>query len=124
MISERLKYLREDAELSQKELAKALGVSPSTIGMYESGKRTPDSEMLTRICDFFNITVDYLLGRSNVKKPLNTDPLFQGAGSEKFSEAVETIAAHLEGKDKEITPKKMKLLKSYIDTLFDDFDDE
>ena len=124
MISERLKSLREDADLSQKELAKALGVSPSTIGMYESGKRTPDSDMLTRICDFFNITVDYLLGRSNVKKPLNIDPLFQGAGGSKFSEAVETIAAHLEEKDKEITPKKMKLLKSYIDTLFDDFDDE
>lgn len=124
MISERLKSLREDADLSQKELAKALGVSPSTIGMYESGKRTPDSEMLTRICDFFNITVDYLLGRSNVKKTLNIDPLFQGAGGEKFSEAVETIAAHLESKDKEITPKKMKLLKRYIDDLFDDFDDE
>lgn len=123
MISERLKSLREDADLSQKELAKALGVSPSTIGMYESGKRTPDSEMLTRICDFFNITVDYLLGRSNVKKPLNIDPLFQGAGGEKFSEAVETIAAHLEEKNKEITPRKMKLLKRYIDDLFDDFDD-
>ena len=40
----------------------------------------------------------------------------------KLSPEVETIAAHLEGK--EITPKKMKLLKSYIDTLFDDFDDE
>ena len=40
----------------------------------------------------------------------------------KLSPEIETIAAHLEGKD--ITPKKMKLLKSYIDTLFDDFDDE
>lgn len=69
MISTRLKSLREDADLSQKELAKLLGVSPSTIGMYESGKRTPDSEMLTRICDFFNVTVDYLIGRSNIKNP-------------------------------------------------------
>lgn len=69
MISTRLKSLREDADLSQKELAKLLGVSPSTIGMYEAGKRTPDSEMLTRICDFFNITVDYLIGRSNIKNP-------------------------------------------------------
>ncbi|WP_305153919.1 helix-turn-helix domain-containing protein [uncultured Clostridium sp.] len=69
MISTRLKSLRENADLSQKELAKSLGVSPSTIGMYESKKRTPDSEMLARICDFFNITVDYLLGRSNIKNP-------------------------------------------------------
>lgn len=42
----------------------------------------------------------------------------------KLSPEVETIAAHLESKDKEITPKKMKLLKRYIDDLFDDFDDE
>ena len=122
MISERLKSLREDKDLSQKELAKALGVSPSTIGMYESGKRTPDSEMLTRICDFFNITVDYLLGRTNTKNSL--DSLFHGTESKKFSEAVETIAAHLDEKSKDISPKKMKLIKNYIDALFDDFDDE
>lgn len=121
MISERLKSLREDADLSQKELAKALGVSPSTIGMYESGKRTPDSDMLTRICDFFNVSVDYLLGRIDNKK-ITIDSLY--GTNKKFSESVETIAAHLDEKAKDITPKKMKLLKSYIDTLFDDFDDE
>lgn len=114
MFSERLKLLRENKSLSQKELALLLGVSPSTIGMYESGKRTPDSEMLKRICDFFDISVDYLLGRTNNNNYI-TDK------KNVLTPEVETIAAHLEGKD--ITPKKMKLLKTYIDTLFDEFDD-
>lgn len=69
MISKRLKSLREDKDMSQKDLANAIGVSPSTIGMYESDKRTPDSEMLNRIADFFQVSVDYLLGRTTEKTP-------------------------------------------------------
>lgn len=120
MISKRLKLLRESKELSQKDLASFLGVSPSTIGMYESDKRTPDSDMLNRIANYFDVTVDYLLGRSDIKKPFGTKSL-KDSNEKKLSPEVETIAAHLEGKD--ITPKKMKLLKSYIDTLFDEFDE-
>lgn len=67
MISTRLKSLREDADLNQNELAKSLGVSPSTIGMYEQNRRTPDSEMILKLSDFFNVSTDYLLGKSNIK---------------------------------------------------------
>ena len=67
MIDRRLKLLRESKNLSQKDLAYYLGVSPSTIGMYESNKRTPDVDMLNRIADYFNVTVDYLLGRTNIR---------------------------------------------------------
>lgn len=45
-------------------MAKKLGVSRSTIGMYETGARKPDSEMLEKIADMFNIDIDYLLGRT------------------------------------------------------------
>lgn len=73
MISKRLKSLREDKDMSQKDLAGAIGVSPSTIGMYESNKRTPDSEMLNRLADFFDVSVDYLLGRTNEQKLPTTE---------------------------------------------------
>lgn len=116
MISKRLKTLREDKDLSQKDLASFLGVSPSTIGMYESDKRTPDSEMLKRIADYFNVSLDYLLGRTNI-------PNAEAKYDKKYSEEVETIAAHLEEKAKNITPHKMKMLKRYIDDLFEDFDE-
>ena len=64
MIDTRIKALREKENISQKELAKNLGVSSSTIAMYETGKRNPDSDMLKRIGDYFNVSVDYLLGRT------------------------------------------------------------
>lgn len=56
--------LRKERGYTQETIAKALGISRSTVGMYESGKRTPDLEDLEKFADFFNVDVDYLLGRS------------------------------------------------------------
>lgn len=60
-----LKTLRRAKGLTQEELAKALKISRSTIGMYENGSREPDYETLELIADFFNVDIDYLLGRTN-----------------------------------------------------------
>lgn len=59
-----LKLLRTNKGLTQNELSQALKVSRSTIGMYENGSREPDYEMLEFIADFFNVDIDYLLGRT------------------------------------------------------------
>lgn len=61
--SERLKDLRMQKGLSQIELAKKIGLSNSTISMYERGEREPDFETLDLIGDFFNVDVNYLLGK-------------------------------------------------------------
>lgn len=61
--NEILKHLRNRENLSQSELAQKLGVAKSTIGMYESGKRQPDFETLESIADFFNVDMNFLLGR-------------------------------------------------------------
>lgn len=58
-----LKYLRRRENLSQLELAEKLGVSKSTISMYEVGKREPDFETLEMIADFFNVDMNFLLGK-------------------------------------------------------------
>ncbi len=65
----RLKSLREAAGLSQAKLATKLGVSQSTVGGWESGKREPNFNTTIRIADYFGVSVDYLLGRTD-------DPLF------------------------------------------------
>ncbi|WP_432629023.1 helix-turn-helix domain-containing protein [Brotaphodocola sp.] len=62
--NEILKQLRNRDNLSQAELAQKLGVAKSTIGMYESGKREPDFETLESIADFFNVDMNFLLGRN------------------------------------------------------------
>lgn len=60
---EMLKYLRNRENLSQAELAEKLGVAKSTISMYEVGRREPDFETLEAIADFFNVDMNFLLGK-------------------------------------------------------------
>lgn len=62
VFAENLKILREKKELTQQQLADALGISRSTIGMYEKGNREPDFETLEAIADFFNINMGRLIG--------------------------------------------------------------
>lgn len=59
------KRLRLSRGYTQAELADALGISRSRIGMYETGAREPDFETLEIIADFFNVDTDYLLGRTD-----------------------------------------------------------
>ena len=59
------KQLRLASGYTQQEMAEKLGISRSTIGMYETGAREPDFETLEAIADFFNVDIDYLLGRTN-----------------------------------------------------------
>ncbi|PTM59584.1 helix-turn-helix domain-containing protein [Desmospora activa] len=63
--SERLKSLRNKSGLSQSELATRLSIAKSTLAMYETGKREPGFETAQRIADFFNVTLDYLTGRTD-----------------------------------------------------------
>ena len=63
MFGANLKKLREDSHLSQEQLADALGVSKSTIGMYEQGKRMPKTNTILKdIASYFGVTIDYLVG--------------------------------------------------------------
>lgn len=59
------KRLRSASGLTQAEMAERLGISRSTIGMYETGAREPDFETLEKIADFFNVDTDFLLGRTD-----------------------------------------------------------
>ena len=67
-LRERLTDLRkEKLKLTQTEFAKYVGISTSSVGLYETGERIPDAETLYKISSKCNISVDYLLGRSEVK---------------------------------------------------------
>ena len=70
---ERLKALRKSKGLSMKELGRLFGLSESTISLYESGKRQPDNETILKIADFFDVSVDYLLGREEKETPSYTE---------------------------------------------------
>lgn len=61
----RLKELRTQRKMNMRQTALALGIPYTTYISYEKGDREPNSEMLINLADFFNCSVDYLIGRSN-----------------------------------------------------------
>ena len=65
-----LKKLREDAQISQKLLAEAIGVSQQSINKYENHNIEPDIDTLSRIADYFNTSVDYLIGRTDIRRKI------------------------------------------------------
>ena len=60
---ERLRLLRTEKKLSLRELGEKLNLSFVTIGQYERGERQPDNDILVKLADFFEVSIDYLLGR-------------------------------------------------------------
>lgn len=66
--SQRLRQLRNEQDLSQMEFSRQIGVSKSSVNMYERGEREPNLDTLARIADFFDVDLDYLHGKSDIKK--------------------------------------------------------
>lgn len=67
MVGNRIKLLREELGLKQEDLAKKLSVSPSSIGMYERNLREPNDELTLKFSNFFDVSVDYLLGKTDIR---------------------------------------------------------
>jgi len=64
----RLRELRREREMTQQDLSKAILVPRVTYTHYELGKRTPDLDTIIQLARYFDVTVDYLLGNSNIRK--------------------------------------------------------
>lgn len=100
----RLKELRETKRLNQEGLALKLNVSQSTISAYEVGERTPDLETLIAIANFFDVSIDYLVGLSESKYLIITDDL--------SSDELEYLS-----KFKQTSTLNREKIKAYIDGL-------
>jgi transcriptional regulator with XRE-family HTH domain len=104
-LSERLKLLRKQRKLTQRELAIKLNTSPSRIALYETGDRNPDPEMINILADFFDVSADYLLGRVDDPKSHETNVL----------DELDTIEFHqLEDHLRALPPHAQKQLNDII----------
>ena len=65
----RIRDLREDADLSQAQMGKILNLTQRSYSYYESGERTIPVEILIAIAEFHKVSVDYILGLTDIKKP-------------------------------------------------------
>jgi transcriptional regulator with XRE-family HTH domain len=71
MIGKRIKLLRTEKEVTQKELADFLGLTPKMISFYEKGERFPPHDIISKLSDYFNVTTDYLLCKTDKKNTSN-----------------------------------------------------
>lgn len=67
MLNVRLKTMRKNAKKTQQEIADYLGITRSAYTAYEINRRTPDHETLSKLAKFYDVSVDYLMGRDNSK---------------------------------------------------------
>lgn len=88
MFGERLKELREDSKLTQEKIAKYLKISRQTISGYETGSNEPSIENLIKLADLFNVSLDYLCGRTKEKNNLN---LLENVSKELLLDLMESI---------------------------------
>lgn len=79
--SERLRQLRKDNNITLKELAKEIEVTDATLSRYQNDVRKPNIDIIIKIANYFEVSIDYLLGKSNepktaeeIKKSLSDDP--------------------------------------------------
>lgn len=105
-LGKRLKALLKDKDMTQRDLAKALGRTEATVSLYASDDREPDVETLQRMAGIFGVTVDYLIGRSNDPKgyiePVLPDGwdetvrglIDEGVSPEDVNRAIELIKAY------------------------------
>ena len=69
----RLKELRLEKGLLQSDIAKIIDKSDRIVGFYETGERDMSTDTLSKLADFFNVSIDYLLGKSDIKKTVDVN---------------------------------------------------
>lgn len=100
-----LRLLRNEKKITMKQLGAIIGVTESAIGMYERNERTPNFELLEDIADYFNVDMDYLLGRSNIKNR------YQFASNKNLNE----LRFALQGKLERLTDEELEEMSLLAD---------
>lgn len=112
----RIKELRTEKELSLRDLSKVLDISYSSLGKYERGEQQPSFETLSKIANYFNVSIDYLLGNSD-GRIISDQELYDRLGL--TDEAICSLE-HLSNLSKENKHNK-KLLEN-VNALLSDFE--
>lgn len=120
-MSNRIRELRLEKNLTQTELGKIINVSQRSVGFYETGDRDPDTDTLKQLADFFNVSIDYLLGRNNktfdeLTDDISEDLIFLGIDPEESKrehKAMRTINPY-----KNLTEDEIDKMEEYKRFLF------
>ncbi|UYO64378.1 helix-turn-helix transcriptional regulator [Acetobacterium wieringae] len=116
----KIKMLRQQKNINQEELGKIVGAGKTTISNYETGYSVPDFETLVKLADYFNVSTDYMLGRTDI-------PNFQKLPQQKTQQLTNNsfltssekkiIKLFQQLKTEKFKEKAIKQFESYVDTL-------
>ena len=107
---ERIRELREEFGITQKKLSEILGVTRTAVAKWEANENGPNSDVLLKIADYFDVSLDYLLGRTDIKKaPVESDKGDRSAMEQEFIELYHRL-----------TPDQKKTVSALISALLDD----
>lgn len=95
-LGDRIKLLRKEALLTQDELGKKLNIGKSTISQYENNINTPDIDTIKRIADIFDVSLDYLLCKSDIRKNNNWEPTLNKKDEKNIEKQLDKILNGLE----------------------------
>ncbi len=107
-LCERIRYLRDEKGITQQILANHTSVSKSSINMYERGEREPSLETIEAIADYFNVDMEYLIGKSDIPNRLLATP----AAPELASDVRDLVTAY----DK-LNPTGRRKAREFVDDL-------
>lgn len=107
LIGEKIKELRKNSKITQEQLGNAIGVSKMAISYFEKGKKSPGRESLEKIADYFGVTTDYLLGRSE-------DPELNEEEDNVVSEEGKNIMSLIESLPEDERKKAWEQLEMYV----------
>ena len=114
-IGQRIKQLRKENKITQEELGKMFGMVKSTISLYENGKSNPDDEIKQKIADQFNVSIDWLLGRTDERRTADEIIAEYKEKELEFEELFDRFNIYFEGK--KLTEKDKKSIISFLQML-------
>lgn len=117
MFPERLKKLRKEAHLTQKDVANHFNTSPQSYAQWEKGQRNPSKESLEKLANFFNVSVSYLIGETDIKNSseLSETDIAEILNNDVISYDGKPMTEH----DREILTQ---VIKDYFDGKLKDYD--
>jgi transcriptional regulator with XRE-family HTH domain len=116
MLPNRIKQLRKERGLTQIQFANDFSIAQGTIGMWETGMRIPDTDTVKQLADYFDVSLDYLLGRTDIRKistsTTNNAPIIA-------DERVREIMTRIDSLPEEKQALALRTIESLIDGLSD-----
>lgn len=117
ILGQRLKQLRIEAGLTQAKFGENFNLAKSTVSQYESGKSRPDDELKKKIADFYQVSLDWLMGRIDADQSLGIQYFRESKGNYDILKGMEPETRKLVEQIQGLSTESKEELKRYIELL-------